>query len=145
MLPILLYHCCRFCCSIVTEFVAFILTEIAALLFTIYNSLKQLLARSRYLLFKHPGAWTREQRQRAELLFTRYPVIHKGYQLSLCLGEVFRHCTSKEQAFKKLALWYNDVEDAGLPSFKTLACSGYLKFMLDRTNPPSFQLDPKLL
>jgi|GEM_PF-1170163 len=85
------------------------------------DSVKQLLARSRYLSFKHPGAWTREQRQRAELLFTRYPVIHKGYQLSLRLGEVFRYCTSKEQAFKKLALWFNDVEDAGLPSFKTLA------------------------
>ncbi|WP_343689954.1 transposase [Chitinophaga sp.] len=54
------------------------------------DSAKRLLARSRYLLFKHPGAWTREQRQRAELLFTRYPVIHKGYQLSLRLGEVFR-------------------------------------------------------
>ncbi|RFM32172.1 hypothetical protein DXN04_25650 [Chitinophaga silvisoli] len=33
-------------------------------------------------------------------MFTRYPIIHKGYQLSLHLGEVFRHCTSKEQAFK---------------------------------------------
>ncbi len=45
-----------------------------------------------------------EQRQIEELLFASYPVIHEGYQLSLRLGEVFRHCTSKEQAFKKLAL-----------------------------------------
>jgi len=43
------------------------------------DSLKQLLARSRYLLFKYPGASTREQRQRAEFLFTRYHLIHKGH------------------------------------------------------------------
>jgi transposase len=82
---------------------------------------KQLLARSRYLLFKHSRLWTPEQRQRAELLFTRYPDIHKAYQLSLRLGEIYRLSTSKEQAFKKLALWYNDVDDAKMPAFKTLA------------------------
>lgn len=82
---------------------------------------KQLLARSRYLLFKHNRLWTPEQRQRAGLLFTRYPDIHKAYQLSLRLGEIYRLSTSKEQAFKKLALWYNDVDDAKMPFFKTLA------------------------
>ncbi len=85
------------------------------------DTLKQLLARSRYLLFKHHRLWTREQQQRGELLFSRYPVIQKAYQLSLRLGEVYRVSTCKEQAFKKLALWYNDVEEAGLASFRTLA------------------------
>lgn len=115
------------------------------------DSVKQMLARSRYLLFKHPGAWTREQRQRAKLLFNRYPVVHKGYQLSLRLGEVFRHCTSKEQAFKKLALWYNDVEDAGLPSFKTLARTiqhhypGILNFFNNRaTNAAAESFNAKI-
>jgi len=51
------------------------------------DTVKQLLARSRYLLFKHPRLWTREQQQRGELLFNRYPVIQKAYQLSLRLGE----------------------------------------------------------
>ena len=85
------------------------------------DTLKQLLARSRYLLFKHHRLWTREQQLRGELLFSRYPVIQKAYQLSLRLGEVYRVSTCKEQAFKKLALWYNDVEEAGLASFRTLA------------------------
>ncbi|SCC65492.1 Transposase, partial [Chitinophaga costaii] len=85
------------------------------------DTVKQLLARSRYLLFKHPRLWTREQRLRAELLFARYPVIQKAYRLSIGLGDVYRVCTSKEQAFKRLALWYNDVEETELPSFKTLA------------------------
>lgn len=82
---------------------------------------KQLLARSRYILFKHPGCWTREQQQRASILFEKYPEIHKAYQLSLRLGEVYRNCKCKEEAFKKLALWYNDVEQAGILSFKTVA------------------------
>jgi transposase len=30
------------------------------------NTLKQLLARSRYLLFKHPGKWTATQKERAD-------------------------------------------------------------------------------
>ncbi len=37
------------------------------------DTLKQLLARSRYLLFKHPIKWTALQKDRAELLFERYP------------------------------------------------------------------------
>ncbi|PWV44250.1 transposase, partial [Chitinophaga sp. S165] len=84
------------------------------------DTVKQLLARSRYLLFKHPRLWTRDQQQRAELLFARYPVIQKAYQLSLRLGEIFRLSKTRQEAFKKLALWHIDVESSGLPSFKTL-------------------------
>jgi len=115
------------------------------------DTLKQLLARSRYLLFKHPRLWTREQQQRGELLFNRYPVIQKAYQLSLRLGEVYRTCTSKEQAFKKLALWYNDVEEAGLASFKTLARTiqthylGILNFFNNRaTNAAAESFNSKI-
>jgi len=115
------------------------------------DSPKQLLARSRYLLFKQPHLWTREQRQRAELLFQHYPVIHKAYQLSLRLGEVYRSCTCKEQAFKRLALWYNEVEEAGLPSFKTLARTiqnhylGILNFFNNRaTNAAAESFNAKI-
>jgi transposase len=37
------------------------------------DTLKQLLARSRYLLFKSKGNWTPSQIHRAELLFRQYP------------------------------------------------------------------------
>lgn len=87
------------------------------------DTLKQLLARSRYLLFKHSDKWTASQVQRSRLLFERYPVIHQAYKLATGLGTIFRNCKSKEQAFKKLALWYNAVEDCGLDSFKTVAKS----------------------
>lgn len=87
------------------------------------DTLKQLLVRSRYLLFKHHDKWTASQVQRSRALFERYPVIKQAYKLATDLGTVFRACKSKEQAFKKLALWYNAVEDCGLDSFKTVARS----------------------
>lgn len=87
------------------------------------DTLKQLLVRSRYLLFKHPRLWNREQKQRADILFTRYPRLYQAYLLVNLLGDIYRQCTSKEQAFKKLALWYNDVEAGGIDSFRTVARS----------------------
>lgn len=43
---------------------------------------KQLLARSRYLLFKKPTAWSISQKQRSEILFDEYPKLKKAYFLS---------------------------------------------------------------
>jgi len=87
------------------------------------DTLKQLLARSRYLLFKHPSKWTASQKERAELLFPRYPELFKAYNLSIRLGNIFTTCKSKQIAFKRLAIWYNDVEAAGIESFKTVSRS----------------------
>jgi len=64
---------------------------------------KQLLARSRYLLFKSPEKWTPSQRHRAELLFEIYPRIKTAYNLSRKLADIFRKNTSKQIAYKKLA------------------------------------------
>ena len=87
------------------------------------DTLKQLLVRSRYLLFKHSRLWTDEQRQRALLLFERYPELEKAYGLAMDLGDIYQRCNSKEQAFKHLALWYNKVEDAAITSFRSVARS----------------------
>ena len=46
------------------------------------DTIKQLLARSRYLLYKGEHKWTMEQRERAAVLFERYPDIEKAYRLS---------------------------------------------------------------
>jgi len=87
------------------------------------DTLKQLLARSRYLLFKHHSKWTTVQQQRAEVLFDRYPELKRAYQLSIGLGNIFKLCKSKEHAFKKLALWYNEVEGCGIEAFRTVSRS----------------------
>lgn len=87
------------------------------------DTLKQLLARSRYLLFKHHTKWTESQKQRADLLFQRYPEIKDAYNLSVKLGDIFKNVKTKEVAFKKLALWYNDAEASGLEAFRTVSRS----------------------
>lgn len=107
------------------------------------DTLKQLLARSRYLLFKHHIKWTQIQKNRAELLFERYPELKKSYNLSLRLGDIFKICSSKEQAFKRLAIWYNQVENSGIDAFKTVARSvqahylSILNFFINRSTNAS--------
>jgi len=87
------------------------------------DTLKQLLARSRYLLFKSKESWTTSQAFRAELLFARYPKLEEAYNLSMQLGAIFTRSKIKEVAFTKLASWYDKVEKAGFKSFNTVARS----------------------
>ena len=85
------------------------------------DTLKQLLARSRYLLFKKEVNWIPSQRHRAELLFKLYPDLHQGYKISQELSSILSHSKDRLVAFKKLALWYNKVEKLGFKSFNTIA------------------------
>ncbi len=85
------------------------------------DTLKQVLARSRYLLFKSPTKWISSQHHRAEILFERYPRLKLAYDLSQKFSKIFRKNTTKLIAYKKLALWYNDVESAGFKSFNIVA------------------------
>ena len=95
------------------------------------------------MLFKNKDKWTASQVKRANLLFERYPLIQKAYTLSSNLGIIFRIYTSKEVAFKKLALWYNAVEECGIDSFKAVARSiqthylGILNFFNNRSTNAS--------
>lgn len=84
---------------------------------------RQLLARSRYLLFKPKSKWTTSQITRAELLFKLYPNILKAYELSQGLSYVFENNNDKNVALLKLALWYDKVEKAGFKSFNTISRS----------------------
>lgn len=82
---------------------------------------KQLLARSRYLLFKSEHNWTPSQVHRAEILFERYPSLEKAYKLSRELAHIYQTSKIKGVAFTRLAQWYNKVEKAGFKSFNTVA------------------------
>ncbi len=87
------------------------------------DSLKQLLVRSRHLLFKSEARWTDSQAHRAQLLFERYPVLRKAYELARGLGDIYNQGKSKEHAFKKMALWFNTVEDSKIESFNRVSRS----------------------
>lgn len=87
------------------------------------DTIKQLLARSRYLLFKPERKWSASQCIRAELLFTRYPDIKQAYDLSMDLGKIYHSTKDKGVAFTRLAKWYNKVESTGFKTFNTVAKS----------------------
>jgi transposase len=61
---------------------------------------KQLLTRSRYLLFKSKTKWTKRQIESAEILFKRYPSIEKASNLAQALNHIFENNTNN--AVKKI-------------------------------------------
>lgn len=81
---------------------------------------KQLLARSRYLLFKPKSRWTKTQIVRAKILFKKHPKIESAYKLSQGLTYIFENNTDKGVARAKLSLWYDKVVDSGFKSFNTI-------------------------
>lgn len=86
---------------------------------------KQLLARSRYLLFKSPEKWSQSQKQRARILFHQYPDIGKAYSLTHSLRMIFNRNTIKDAARLSLARWYNEVAESEFKSFNTIAATIY--------------------
>lgn len=86
---------------------------------------KELLIRSRYLLFKSADKWTDRQKQRAEILFEEYPDIQKAYGLCHSLRMIFSKNTIKDAARLSMARWYNKVEEAGFHSFNVIAATFY--------------------
>lgn len=81
---------------------------------------KQLLARSRYLLYKSPDKWTENQNARSKVLFMEYPDIKAAYDLVQGLRDIFNTATSMETAYTKLAHWYRKVEESGFKAFNTI-------------------------
>lgn len=89
------------------------------------DTLKELLARGRYALFKSPEKWTVTQRQRAHMLFTLYPDLKEAYWLSQNLRAIFNKHSTKDRARLNLARWYNRVAESGFKSFNTIAATFY--------------------
>jgi len=56
---------------------------------------KQLLARSRYLLFKPTNKWHAQQIERAEILFREFPKLKTAYNLSMMFRSVYEQNNDK--------------------------------------------------
>ena len=89
------------------------------------DTLKELLARGRYALFKSPEKWSPQQQQRAEMMFSLYPDLKAAYSLSQNLRAIFNKRSVKSAARLNLARWYNKVAEAGFRSFNTIAATVY--------------------
>ncbi len=85
------------------------------------ETLKQLLARSRHLLYKGEHKWSMEQKLRADILFVRYPDIQKAHQFSQRLSWIYSSTTDKVYALTRLAKWCENVAQSGFKSFYTIS------------------------
>lgn len=75
------------------------------------DSKKQLLARSRYLLFKAKSKWTKCQKERAGILFSEYPELKNAYNLSMMFRSIYEYSCTIKNAKQKLDEWYKKVEE----------------------------------
>tara|TARA_R110002126_G_scaffold290897_2_gene449388 strand:+ start:3241 stop:3870 length:630 start_codon:yes stop_codon:yes gene_type:complete len=84
------------------------------------DTLKQLLARSRYLLNKSAEKWTENQIKRAKILFekSRY---RNGLQIMSKPFLIFNKTKDKTSALIRLSKWDKNVRQAGFKSFNTIA------------------------
>lgn len=85
------------------------------------DTLKQLLARSRYLLYKPSSKWTENQSKRAGILFDHYPDLEKAYKLCQNLSWIFNNTKDKTSALIRLAKWDEKVRQAAFKSFSTIS------------------------
>lgn len=84
---------------------------------------KQLLARSRYLLYKPESKWSLSQANRAKLLFRIYPDIKKAYELTMMFRNIYETSYSMDTAKERLNQWFTKIEKHVFPSFITAANS----------------------
>lgn len=76
-----------------------------------HESVRETLARGRYLLFKFKTEWTESQAERARELFRLFPDIEVAYSC-ICAFRSFYNCTigNKKKAQKSLLKWYTKVQ-----------------------------------
>jgi transposase len=84
---------------------------------------KQLLARSRYLLFKTENKWTPTQRKRAKLLFELYPDIEQAYRLSIAFRNIYEGARSRQHARQLFHQWKKKVKEKSLDVFEKVVAS----------------------
>lgn len=89
---------------------------------------KQLLARSRYIIAKREEKWTKNQKQRADILFKNYPIIEKAYYHIIEFRNVYQ-VKNKEQANEKFIEWLIKTEELNIEQFTT--ASNTISYKLD--------------
>jgi len=78
------------------------------------DTLKELLAHSRGLLFKFPHQWSDRQAERSKILFREYPEIQTAYLLMLEFRR-FYESKNRSTAVEKLRAWMVNVGESDIP------------------------------
>jgi len=83
------------------------------------DTLKELLARSRYLLYAYEDNWTITQSKRAALLFEKYPMLNSIYKLTISFRDLYKN-TCKTTARIRFNEWMNKVRALEIKEFNTV-------------------------
>tara|TARA_B100000809_G_C15067332_1_gene504639 strand:- start:81 stop:926 length:846 start_codon:yes stop_codon:yes gene_type:complete len=86
------------------------------------DTLKQLLARSRYILAKKEGNWTENQTIRARILFQEFPQLKKAYEHCMQLRNIYEN-KDKLKAEIHLNKWIDKTNEIKIEEFYTAANS----------------------
>ena len=81
---------------------------------------KQLLARSKYILMKKPYQWTKSQKERADLLFSRYPILWIAYNNVLDFRKIYE-LKDRNMATVKFRHWCENIGKSNIVEFNTVA------------------------
>lgn len=82
------------------------------------DTLKQLLSRSRYILYKSKKNWTLSQEKRANLLFEKYPILESVYKKTLQFRAIYEN-TTKSTARIQFMEWKKDILCLDIEEFNT--------------------------
>jgi transposase len=86
------------------------------------DTLKELLVRCRYLLYKYEDEWTVNQSKRAAILFERYPLLKQAYKLTLAFRNIYKN-SCKEKASAQFLQWKQDIIESEIEEYNTAAYS----------------------
>jgi transposase len=113
---------------------------------------KQLLARCRYIIAKKPDEWTKNQQQRALILFNRYPILEEAYKHVLEFRNIYEQ-KSQSSAKEMFLKWLDKTNNLNIKQFNTVAntvknnLNNILNFFINRNtnaNAESFNSKIKL-
>ena len=112
---------------------------------------KQLLARSRYLLFKSESKWHEQQQERSKILFQEFPDLKIAYELSMMFRNCYESSHSISEAEESFDKWFLKVEEKNIDSFTVAAESirlhkkAILNYFINRsTNASAESFNAKL-
>jgi len=83
---------------------------------------KELLARSRYLLYRFPSKATKNQKERARILFREFPKLRVAYRLALQFRKIYES-DNKQKAKSRIKQWLMQLKYSGIEEFNSVARS----------------------
>ena len=99
---------------------------------------REILARSRFLLFRMQSSWTENQRERAKILFYEYPKLKEAYNKVQQFRRLYE-TKSREKAKPKFKKWIREIKYLKRDEFNTVSNSiqnhleNILNFFINRS------------